>query len=147
MVSFIAMSKLEATSRNETENNFVNAFVVKDKRTRWSELLAGKRRAMILGRLAGWDDFIPELMEEISRTMDVLDIQSLLNARGISSTRLCWVISDWREMDMKAIPLNEALERVVGLGLGTVICILPGSLSYYESEGGRRFLLEKRPDR
>ena len=137
------MSSEEKRLRQLHEREFVEAFVLPNKRDRWNELLAGKRRSAILGRLAGWDDFLIGTMTRIPRATSSAQILAMIrNAHSILSEH-CLVISMWVKIDQKFVPLEDAIEMTVGIGLGTVVSIDPGKLAYYEGEQGDRFLMRK----
>ncbi|MBC5763321.1 hypothetical protein [Ramlibacter albus] len=48
------MVDVELQRRHETA--FVDAFIVENKKDRWKQLLSGRRRSAIIGKLAGWQD-------------------------------------------------------------------------------------------
>jgi len=52
------------------------------------------------------------------------------------------VISEDPALDQKELPLVEALEQIVGRGMGTVLSCIPGCLAFVETEDGR-FILER----
>lgn len=146
MASSTAMSDADQPDvlQREHENSFVNVFVLPNKRERWSQLLGGRRRFTILGRLAGWDDFVPTLMQQLPTGIAVETIVNAICIEVGTSDKLCWVVSDWPEIDRKLMPLREAIQKAVGLGLGTLVSVVPGVLIFYESETGYRFLLRPR---
>jgi len=45
-------------------------------------------------------------------------------------------------MDGREFPLIDALKRIVGYGMGTIVSCIPGKLGYFEDEDGR-CILEK----
>ena len=46
----------------------------------------------------------------------------------------CWAVSSDPAIDGTKMELSEALDAVVGSGLGTLLSCLVGRLAYYESE-------------
>jgi hypothetical protein len=98
---------------------------------------------MILGRLAGGEDFESSLMQQLPKGSTADQIFAVVQYAAPCADDLCWVLSDWTGIDKLTVPPREAIRRVVGLGLGTVVSILPGVLAYYENEAGQQFLLRK----
>jgi len=57
----------------------------------------------------------------------------------------CYVISTDSELDGRELPLQNALEEIVGCGFGSYVSCVAGRLGYYESEEARERLSLK-PD-
>lgn len=116
------------------EEAFINAFIVKDKRDRYFQLISSpKRRHAFLDRLNHQLDFDPSysiLVPPPDQTVD--GVEGILRKRG--APELCHTISGHRAWDAKEMPLRDALEMVVGFNIGTVLCCIPGKLAYYEAE-------------
>jgi hypothetical protein len=56
----------------------------------------------------------------------------------------CHVISEDIDVDGKEMMLREAIEEVLGYGLGSILSCIPGRLVYYEGEGpGDRYVLKR----
>jgi hypothetical protein len=126
------------------EELFVKTFIQADKQSRYLELLANpKRRNTFLHRFAHHLDYIPSFAIKIPPARQTSEqIYELLKKRGASDA--CHIMSEYSEIDGKDISLNEALDQVVGMSLGTVISCIPGRLAYYEAEDvGDRFILAK----
>jgi hypothetical protein len=126
------------------EEAFIKAFIIPHKRSRYLTLLSSrKRRRDILDRLNHNLDFDSKYSIRIPPEHYRSDVISkLLKQRGAPS--ICHIISSWHEWDGQDIPLDDALELVVGFGIGTVLCCVPGHLAYYEAEdAGERFILSK----
>jgi hypothetical protein len=69
-------------------------------------------------------------------------ISELLTARKAPAT--CHAISTDRTLDGRDLPLREALDAIVGSGMGTVLLCIPGRLAYYEAEdAGERYILSR----
>ena len=47
----------------------------------------------------------------------------------------CHVISENPELDGKRLPLDAALQQIVGFGYGTLVSCIPGRLAFFEGEG------------
>lgn len=58
------------------------------------------------------------------------------------SPPLVFAISENLELDQKVLPLVEALNHIVGRGMGTVLSCIPGRLAFVETED-ERFILER----
>ena len=80
-------------------------------------------------------------MHQLPPLISAGQIVHAIGAEARGADKLCWMISSWDGIDRKPLPLPEAIQKAVGLGLGTVVSVLPGILAYYESETGHRFLL------
>lgn len=68
-------------------------------------------------------------------------ILSLLKAKGAPGT--CYAISEDSELDGKEAPLKDALNFIVGRGIGTFLSCIPGKLAYFEDED-QNWILERR---
>jgi len=126
------------------EEAFVQAFIVQDKQSRYLSLLASqKRRTVFLDRLNHNLDFDSAFAVLVpSNQQSAEEIEKLLRKQGAQNT--CHLISAKPEWDAQDMPLRKALDLVVGINIGTVLCCIPGRLAYYESEDlGRRFILSK----
>ncbi len=130
----------------ETEEAFVRAFVTADKQQRYIDLLASpKRRGEVLARLDHHFELNPATAFLIPRAdQSALSIERLLRQYGAPDH--CHLISSSRDLDAVNLPLREALESIVGRGVGTIVCCIPGALAYYEAEDqGQRFVLALSP--
>lgn len=76
---------------------------------------------------------------------DYQEMASLLKKQG--ATDECYVISWNEEIDGKKLPLNEALKKVVGYGMPSIVSCIEGKLAYFEAEqvagSPPRFLLKR----
>lgn len=122
----------------------IRAFIVPARRGRILELLPNpKRRSSITNSLAHPN---PNLFD--SRYMRVIPtarqtpqlIAELLHSMGAGDQ--CWVISEDDHLDGREFELSSILRKIVGYGMGTILCCVPGKLAYVESEDGR-FILQK----
>lgn len=126
---------------NPEEEATVRAFVVRERRERFLDLLANpKRRKTITDSLAhanrAWFD--SRCITPITTSKSVLD---MLRAKGAGDK--CWLISEAQRLDGREMALEDALSEVVGYGVGTIISCIPGKLAFVETEDCR-FILEKR---
>jgi hypothetical protein len=106
-------------------------------------LASRKNRGLFLDRLNHALDFDPAFASRIpSAQQTVTTIETLLRKKGALDT--CHTISSFGDWDGREMQLREALELVVGHGVGTVLCCVAGRLAYYEAEDTNdRYILEK----
>jgi hypothetical protein len=73
-------------------------------------------------------------------------VRAELVARG--APKDCYVISTHSRHDGMTIPLDDAINELVGAGDGTILLCIPGRLAYYEGEeaigGGYQWIVERR---
>lgn len=124
------------------EQSLIAAFVKRSKRDRYREILSNPRlRHKFTNELAHFTDFDPKYRLPIpSNKLFVGNITIELQKRHSPST--VFAISEDPTLDQKELPLVEALEQIVGSGMGTVLCCLPGRLAFVETED-ERFILER----
>jgi hypothetical protein len=67
-------------------------------------------------------------------------IAKLLRSKGAGEK--CWAISEDAELDGREVELDSILPEIIGHGMGTILCCVPGKLAFVESEDGR-FILQK----
>jgi hypothetical protein len=127
---------MEVGMDKEKEAVIVNRFFSKRLKGRVvHELTSGKKRVEALNRLCHdyKNTLIPEYMFEIqSPNSDYQEIASLLKKQGAPNE--CYVISWNEEVDGKHLPLNEALKKVVGFGMPSIVSCIEGKLAYFEAE-------------
>ena len=119
---------------NDHESGFVDAFVPAPKRERLREALPNpKKRKKALDRLAHNPDLDFGFAQAIpGPSQNPSGIEKMLRAKGAAEQ--CYVISESVDFDGRTIPLREALDSIVGQGMGTIISCVPGRLCYYEGE-------------
>jgi hypothetical protein len=124
------------------EDSLVAAFIKRGKRDRYREILSNPRlRHKFTDKLAHFDDFDPKYRLPIaSNKLFVDNIARELQKRQCPST--VFAISEDPRIDQKELLLMEALQQVVGNGMGTVLSCVPGSLAFVETED-ERFILER----
>ena len=124
------------------EDAFPRAFIVGDKQERYLELLASpRRRRGFLDRLNHHLDYEPAFATLVpAGEQTASGIERLLRQRGAPD--MCHTISCHADWDARELPLHEALDLIVGLSMGTILCCIPGKLAYYETEDrSRRYIL------
>ena len=124
------------------ETGVVTAFIVRPRRTRCLAFLKNpKRRRDITRELAHFKWIDPRIVRAIPpEKSSPVGIASILRQKGAPES--CWLISEDADMDGREFPLTDALKRIVGYGMGTIVSCIPGKLGYFEDEDGR-CILEK----
>jgi hypothetical protein len=124
------------------EEALIGAFVKRNKRDRYREIVANPRtRHEFTERLARFTDFDPKYRVKIpSHKLFAGNIAIELKKRH--SPDIVYVISEDSMLDQKVLPLAEALERVVGRGVVAVLSCIPRCLAFVETED-ERFILER----
>lgn len=128
----------------EHEAAFIRAFIIPTKRERFVELLGKPRRRWgIVGTLYHFGDFDPRFISRVPAVQDSEEkIEALLRSKGAPD--LCYAISTDAALDGRTVGLREALTQIHGLGHGTLLSCVPGSLGYFEGEEiGARYVLER----
>jgi hypothetical protein len=127
------------------EASAISAFFLPARRERYLDLVeTTKGRATFIQALAHFDEFDPLFKREIPSSQQTPDgIESLL--RSLGATDSCRVISEASALDGSEMQLGNALRKIVGYQMGTILSCVPGHLAYYEGEGkGNRFILYRR---
>jgi hypothetical protein len=124
------------------EDSLIGAFVKRSKRDRYREILSDPRlRRKFTDRLAHFTDFDPKYRLPISSGKLFVDnIARELQKRH--SPNIVYAISEDPALDQKEFPLVQALGRIVGRGMGTVLSCIPRRLAFVETEE-ERFILER----
>jgi hypothetical protein len=124
------------------ENSLIAAFVKRNKRDRYREILSNPRlRHKFTSQLAHFADFDPKYRLSIpSNKLFVGNIALELQKRR--APNIVFAISEDPTLDQKELPLVKALEEIVGRGIGTVLSCIPGRLAFVETED-ERFILER----
>jgi hypothetical protein len=124
------------------ENSLIAAFVNRNKRDRYREFVSNPRsRHKFTQRLAHFKDFDPKYRLAFpSNSLFVHNIARELQKRH--SPNVVFAISEDPALDQKELPLVEALQQIVGRGMGTVLSCIPGRLAFVETED-ERFILER----
>ena len=99
----------------------------------------------MLGTLYHFKDLDQRFISRIPAAEDSADgIEALLRSKGAPD--LCYAISTDSDLDGRTVTLRAALTRIHGLGHGTLLSCVPGSLGYFEGEEiGERYVLERSP--
>jgi hypothetical protein len=123
-----------------TEQALVQAFVVPKRRSRYINILASQRgREKLRSALGHFADLDPRFATRINES-SVEGVARLLYKNG--APQRCYVLSESDAIDAEELHLDEALRKVVGQGMGTLLSCTPGKLAYYEGEEpGERYIL------
>lgn len=120
--------------RNFWEAKFVDAFVLKSKRSRYKKLLRdpGKRNK-ILDRLNHNADLDFSQGVELAgrHAFSALLIQKL-STYNIDDQ--CWLISDDSDLDCRLLPMREAAELTADADWGTIMICPPNPIAVYRAE-------------
>jgi hypothetical protein len=124
------------------EQALIASFARRSKRDRYREILSNPRlRHKFTSRLPHFADFDPQYRLPIpSDRLFVGNITVELRKRH--SPNIVFAISEDPALDQRELPLVEALNQIVGRGMGTVLSCLPGRLAFVETED-ERFILER----
>lgn len=124
------------------EHELIAAFVKRSKRDRYREILSNPRlRHKFTTQLPHFKDFDPQFRLPFpSNKLFVGNIAAELRKRH--SPNIVYAISEAPALDQKDLPLVDALKEIVGSGMGTVLCCIPGQLAFVETED-ERFILER----
>ncbi len=126
------------------EQSLIAAFVKGSKRDRYREVLSDPRlRHKFTSRLAHFKDFDTKYRSPIPGNKLFVE-KTAIELQKRHSPNIIFVISEDSALDQKELPLLEALRRIIGRGMGTVLSCIPGRLAFVETED-ERFILE-RPD-
>ena len=124
------------------EQALIMAFVKRGKRDRYREMVAQTHlRSKFTSALAHFTDFDARYRLPFpSNKLFVDNICRELQKRR--SPSVVWVMSEDPSIDQKEVDLIEALNHIVGRGIGTVLSCIPGRLAFVETED-ERFILER----
>jgi hypothetical protein len=126
------------TARDEiglaAEEVTLRRFVEPSRRERLARLVRTKKRYGSLEReLSHGHPWDPRWVTPVPpAAVNAEDVGRLLRAHGAPDT--CHVLGGSGDVDGLDLPLDEALERVVGTRLGALIICIAGELAYHEGE-------------
>jgi len=125
----------------ELEIRIIKTFVLKDKQKRFIQFVqSNKNRQKFIRELAHFSHFETKLFTRLDGNKT-----HVIDAVGRSNNLKdnCYVISESVDFDRKVMPLDEALELVVGYQMGTILVLNQGRNIYYEGEGQNECYLSK----
>jgi hypothetical protein len=106
------------------EHALIAAFVKRNKRDRYREILSNSRLRYPFSATNFSSTTLPS------------------SCKNGNSPKIIFAISEDPALDQKELPLVEALQQIVGRGMGTVFSCIPGRLAFVEKED-ERFILER----
>ena len=124
------------------EEKFIQSFILKEKQDRLMSFAKNiKNRKKFSSSLVHSKNINGKYIQHIpSENQTASRIEMLLKQMGAPD--ICYVISEHTRMDKMQSDLSSILSQVVGSGMSSVICCIPGKLAYYEGEErGERYLL------
>jgi hypothetical protein len=126
----------------DNRRSHIAEFVKRSKRDRYREFLSNTRlRHKFINQLPHFADFDPKYRLPISSDKLLIEnITAELQKRHCPS--VVYAISEDPTLDQRELPLTEALNRIVGRGIGTVLSCIPGRLAFVETED-ERYILER----
>jgi hypothetical protein len=129
------------STREEHERGLIRAFILPERQERYLELLAKpKRRKDIPSAFAHFKHLDLRFAVAIPPSQQhAKDITQILKSR--QAPNACFALSEDTNLDGREVPLAEALESIVGYGMGTFLSCIPGQLGYFEDED-QRWILE-----
>ncbi len=126
----------------QIEHSLIGAFVKRNKRDRYRDIISNPLlRHKFIHKLAHFTDFDPQYRIAIPGSkLFVENIAVELYKRH--SPKIVYAISEDRALDQQDVPLLDALKKVVGSGMGTILSCIPRRLAFVETED-ERFILER----
>ncbi len=132
------------------EIEFVKTFVLRKKRERSIYELKSKKKRK---------DFFSNLCHRYNEVIDSRfmtkietpnssssDICQILRKEGAGKN--CYLLSYFEELDGRRMPLSQALDDCVGIGMPSIVICSPEKLAYFEAEQEAgpppRFILKKK---
>lgn len=124
------------------EYQTIRSFVSRKKRARYLEFVADSRtRTKFTHALAHFRDIDARYRIPIPPSrQNPREIERILKSKGAFT--FCHAITENTNLDGKDIYLKEALEEIVGRGMGAILSCIPGRLAFMETED-ERFILER----
>ncbi len=117
--------------RSLWEVKFVDAFVLKQKRSRYKALLSNPRkRNKILDRLNHNADL------DFGKAIEIEPLITTLNGalEGYRVGDHCWMISDHSELDGQLLPTSQAIELMIDATWGTIMICPPKPIAVFREE-------------
>lgn len=113
------------------EEAFARAFIPSEKRARFVQYLANRRRRPdMLRQLDHHLPYLPQFASLVPADQDFpAELEKRLRALGAGPT--CHVMARDLRIDGREVPLREALDQVCLQASGAILSCLPGRLAYY----------------
>jgi hypothetical protein len=121
---------------------FVKTFVSDNRQERILTLSGKQKDRTKLGRILGNSDIFKEAFvhQIIPKQQNVNSIYEILKAKGAGP--YCTLYSERLQWDGRMLELKEAIQKILGYGIATVIICDPHRLAFFEGEDRIRFILE-----
>lgn len=116
----------------DLEISVLQQFFIKRKRKRYIEFVKGKRRKEFANSLAHCQDLKYEKFIEL--VGGNIHQQIINHVAFLDNNKSCYVISEDDEIDGKRIPIKKAIDKVVGIPMGTLLVFGNAEIVYYEGE-------------
>jgi hypothetical protein len=116
--------------------NFIKRFVLEDIREKVSfEFEHSEKRKLFISKLnRNWESVLDmRCMRHLDPKLDTHDL-IIKELKLEKLMDLCYVISNYSDIDDKVMEGNYALENIYGRGLGSIIVNLPADTIYLETE-------------
>jgi hypothetical protein len=132
----------------DQEARFIQAFVRRERRERAQvELRSPKKRSAFFHRLSHVYTTVLDVRYLHPIPPPNSDYRAILtDLRRKQAPETSYVLSSISALDGTFIPLADALARVVGFGMPSIVICIPGMLGYFEAEQSYgpppRFFLE-----
>jgi hypothetical protein len=118
-------------------------FVLPQRQERYLSLLKLKKRKEAQKDLLNGIDLNMAFAQAIPPNDQTASaIEALLANLGVTTE--CYVLSENSKIDGQLMQLREALDKIVGFQMPSLVLCNPGAIAYYEGEGkNRRFILNR----
>ncbi len=128
------------------EQEFVQAFIQRERRERCSFLLSDpSRRREFTAKLAHFNWLDDRFATPVPGSMAHTSEELVLLLKQFGAAPLLWIISEDRSIDGRALDLQEAMDSIWGGSMGSVLSCVPGKLAFYRGEEKKSELLLKHP--
>ena len=129
------------------EESLIKSFFLPGRQKRaLIQLASNRKRAQFLNRLPNLGfDYLEERFVK-SLPVEKQSVSSIFNIlKSVGAPKSCYIISKWKDIDCREMPLIDALTKIYNSGVGTIISSIPGQLAYYEGEkADMRYILIKK---
>lgn len=129
---------------NDHERGFL-AFLVEPNRRRMETLLelGEKRRSDFRSLLHHAVRLDPRYSQHLKGgDASPGPVEAMLRKRGAPST--CYLLAADGDLDGRELPLDEALDAIIGMSNGAFVSCIPGRLGFYEYESMKSSYLLQR---
>ena len=124
------------------EENFVNSYIIKNKRERLLFELCGKKRRDGVNRFSHYADTL--LIEEKIKIKGQYNSNELRDVITAANCKTCYVISFSEELDGKEFNKDEVLDHISNCGMASIVVFDNFAIIQTEQEQGPaiKYLLE-----